>query len=71
MTDIPLCASGLSPDEKQRLLGLLTALAGFLGAPGDWGYGTRLSRFTWATLDICAAVRSAPTTEAETYEIGP
>lgn len=54
-----LCRTPLNEIERARLLGLLQALAAYLGAPGDWGYGTRLSAYTQQTLEMCAAVRNA------------
>jgi hypothetical protein len=47
----------LDAQERARLLGLLDALAGYLGAPGDWGYGTRLGRFTVDVLALRHDVR--------------
>jgi hypothetical protein len=41
------------------MLGLLDALSGYLGAPGDWGYGTQLGLFTMQVLAISVAVRNA------------
>lgn len=64
----PLTRSPLSVAEQQRLLGLLTALASYLGAPGDWGHGTALGTYTQQTLAMCTAIRNAPT-EEERYAI--
>jgi len=60
MASSTLCASPLSAIEQARLLGLLDALTGYLGAPGDWGYGTRLGRFTVEVLDLRHQVAAAP-----------
>lgn len=56
---IPLCRSPLSIAEQQRLLGLLDALNGFLGRPGDWGYGTVLGNLAIVALNARADVASA------------
>lgn len=45
-TTQPLCISPLSESERARLLSLLDPLVRFLGAPGDWGYGTKLGDTT-------------------------
>ena len=55
-----LCASPLSPVEQARLIGLLDSLAAYLGAPGDWGYGTTLGNLTITVLNARQAVRVAP-----------
>ncbi|MCD7099085.1 hypothetical protein [Stenotrophomonas sp. MMGLT7] len=51
-----LCTSPLTAIEQARLLGLLDALTGYLGAPGNWGYGTRLGKFAGDALDVRRAV---------------
>lgn len=38
----PLARQPLTTAEKVRLQALLDPLVGFLGRPGDWGYGTKL-----------------------------
>lgn len=42
----PLCCSPLDLPEKLRLAEAMAPLIQFLGAPGDWGYGTRLADLT-------------------------
>ena len=44
--DLPLCSSQLSAEERIRLDENLKPLLRFLGAPGDWGYETKLGRLT-------------------------
>ena len=51
---------GFSPVEQARLIGLLDSLAAYLGAPGDWGYGTTLGNLTISVLNARQAVRTAP-----------
>lgn len=48
----PLCFYKLSQDEKTKLQLRLGDLLKFLGAPGDWGYGTELGDFTLAALHL-------------------
>ena len=71
MTDAPTTAlSAESPDRVKELgcdrpLDLarlevhLEALANFLHAPGDWGYGTRLADLTIAVKEALYEVRKA------------
>ncbi|MCE7510281.1 hypothetical protein [Alloalcanivorax xenomutans] len=53
----PLCASPLTEREAQELEGQLSDLARFLGAPGDWGYGTKLGRFTQEVHRLLVDIR--------------
>ncbi len=53
-----LATTSLNAKEQARLLGLLDALAGYLGSPGDWGYGTQLGNFTIQVFAIRDAVKS-------------
>jgi len=43
---LPLCACPLSPEEAIRLEAYLRPLLQYLGAPGDWGYQSKLGRLT-------------------------
>ena len=45
-SEMPLVACPLSEVEKARLLAYLEPLLRHLGAPGDWGYETKLGRMT-------------------------
>jgi len=45
-SEMPLVGSPLSEVEKARLLAHLEPLLRFLGAPGDWGYETKLGQMT-------------------------
>lgn len=58
---LSVCA--LTTREQQNLLQHITALSVVLGAPGDWGYGTRLGDLTLELLSLRAAVQEAPTRE--------
>jgi len=42
----PLSRAQLSMSEKLRLAESMAPLISFLGAPGDWGYGSRLADLT-------------------------
>lgn len=71
MTDarIPLCNSPLTEVEQKRLLGLLDELAGFFGAPGDWGAETRLGKFASTSLSLRFVIRNtAPAQCADVEE---
>jgi len=58
-SDLPLCTSPLSRDEAIRLHENLTPLLRFLGAPGDWGYETKLGRLTIVLGNLRAEVSRA------------
>lgn len=60
-----LCTTPLDAQERARLLGLLDALAGYLGAPGNWGYGTTLGKFAQAVLMVRNDVRATDPDAAE------
>lgn len=49
--ELPLCDSPLSKREAIQLEANLMQLLRFLGAPGDWGYKTKLGQLT---LDLLA-----------------
>jgi hypothetical protein len=53
-----LCSFDLSETECARLLDRIDALVQFLGAPGDWGYGTKLGDATLFLIDLQKAVRN-------------
>lgn len=59
MSAPPLTVSPLSVREQARLAGLLDALAGYLGRPGDWGYDTQLGLFTIQVQAIRQQVKAA------------
>ncbi|MGD9539069.1 MAG: hypothetical protein AB7P52_17690 [Alphaproteobacteria bacterium] len=42
----------LSEAEHHKLLDRLDLLLQFLGAPGDWGYGTELGALTLQLIDV-------------------
>jgi hypothetical protein len=58
MANAPLCNSPLNGKERQRLLGLVDALRGYLGSPGDWGYGTALGRLTIDMEELADRLRT-------------
>lgn len=45
-SEMPLVACPLSDVERDTLLAHLEPLLRYLGAPGDWGYETKLGRIT-------------------------
>lgn len=52
MSGARLCANPINADEKGRLLARVDGLLNFLGAPGDWGYGTELGNLTQYLLRL-------------------
>ncbi|MCP1375355.1 hypothetical protein [Dyella lutea] len=59
MSAPPLTVQPLSLREQARLTGLIDALAGYLGKPGDWGYDTQLGLFTIQVLAIRQQLKAA------------
>lgn len=51
-SEMPLVAHPLSDVEKARLLACLEPLLHYLGAPGDWGYETKLGRMTISLIEL-------------------
>ena len=64
MSTTPLSSSPLSRDEAARILEYMMPLLRYLGAPGDWGYQSRLGVLTQQLrelrADIINAVAAAP-----------
>lgn len=58
-----LAASPLKRDEVIELERILMDLDRVLRTPGDWGYGTKLGRFTLEVKRILAALRSSEEAE--------
>lgn len=54
-----LRSNELSYIERDRLLAHIDPLLAYLGAPGDWGYGTVLGQFAIELREIQHAVRTA------------
>ncbi len=67
MSTTPLSSSPLSREEAARLLENLMPLLRYLGAPGDWGYKSRLGMLTQQLQelrsDIINAMAEAPKDE--------
>lgn len=64
MTDLKkLAACPLTTREKETLLVRVNDLLRFLGAPGDWGYGTRLGDLTLDLLSLRAQIGGTATRE--------
>lgn len=55
--DVPMSASPLTEREAMELEVHLSDLARFLGAPGDWGYASKLGQFTKSTHQMLAELR--------------
>lgn len=55
----PLVAHPLSLHECEQIMALLGPLVRYLGAPGDWGYGTRLGDATVLLRDLYNEVVAA------------
>ena len=45
-SEMPITNSPLSDLERGKLLALLDSLLYYLGAPGDWGYESKLGQMT-------------------------
>lgn len=45
-SEMPLAACPLSGRERDTVLGHLDLLLRYLGAPGDWGYESKLGQMT-------------------------
>ena len=42
--DLPLSESALSSEERAKWINVLDPLLKYAGAPGDWGYGSKLGQ---------------------------
>ncbi len=58
---MPLVGNPLSEAEKTKLLERINHLLGYLGAPGDWGYETKLGVFTEQLYSLRSEVQAATT----------
>ena len=58
-----LAATPLTDREVLELDMRLAGLARFLGAPGDWGYGTKLGTFSLDVIRLLADLRSSEEAE--------
>lgn len=57
--NLPLSSSPLSKEEVLRLEANLMPLLRYLGAPGDWGYETKLGRLTQVLHGLRSDIRKA------------
>lgn len=63
--EMPLSASPLSDREREILLLRLDDLVRFLGAPGDWGYQSKLGRWAQRLHALRNEVANAKTKQAQ------
>jgi hypothetical protein len=54
-----LSSHPLTEYERTRLLAMVDPLVGYLNAPGDWGYDTRLGDATLSLKALQHALRTA------------
>ena len=59
--DMPLVAHPLNERERSTLLLRLDDLLKFLGAPGDWGYESKLGVMTQQLLALRREIAKSPT----------
>lgn len=57
--DLPLSESPLCYEEAVNLEIEMRPLLRYLGAPGDWGYGSKLGRLTQALHALVPEIRAA------------
>lgn len=50
--ECPLAERELSIEERARWSGVLDQLLKYAGAPGDWGYESKLGRLTLIARDL-------------------
>lgn len=55
LLDLPL--GRINATERDRLLEEISPLLKYLGAPGDWGYGTKLGELTFFLHQVHAEVQ--------------
>lgn len=59
--DLPLLAQPLNERERESMLAHMDAFLLHLGAPGDWGYETKLGVLTLRLREVRYEILRAPT----------
>ncbi len=59
-SEMPIAACPLSDVERGKLLAYLQMLLQFLGAPGDWGYESKLGQMTIRLTELQSEILRSP-----------